>query len=179
MFRRILLASDLRSTSASATRVAAALAQKSQATLVALHVLQPPRGLTHWAEPKFLESKRAYRAMLVQKKATAIEQLTKQLRAKGAPAARVLVEAGVEAEVIARVASRLKAEVIVVGTRGHSFPIGSVAERVVRTAGRPILLVPKESPGLLRLAAVPKRPQAPIRASRAKVGRNIRAIRSR
>jgi nucleotide-binding universal stress UspA family protein len=126
-----------------------------------------------------LESKRAYRALLAEKKALAIQQLTKQLGAKGAPSARVLAEAGVEAEVIVRVAARLKAEVIVVGTRGRSLPIGRVAERVVRTAGRPILLVPKESPGLLRLAAVTKRPQAPIRASRAKVGRHVRAIRSR
>lgn len=62
----------------------------------------------------------------------------------GVPA-RFLLRVGVPFEEIARVAAEEKAEMVVIGTHGRSgldrFLLGSVAERVVRTAPCPVLTV--------------------------------------
>ena len=47
---------------------------------------------------------------------------------------------------IAAVAAQRACDLIVIGTRGRPDTLGSVAEQVVRIAGRPVLVVPAEPP---------------------------------
>ena len=80
-----------------------------------------------------------------------VERFVAQARKRLGAGARVqgFVVHGTPADAICRTAKRLRADVIVIGTHGrtgiaHAL-LGSVAERVVRLAGRPVLTVPMRS----------------------------------
>ncbi len=74
----------------------------------------------------------------------ALEEHAARVREHGL-ATRWRLESGVPHEVIAKVAAEEHADYIVIGTRGHGglerFFLGSVADRVVRTAPCPVLTV--------------------------------------
>ena len=53
-----------------------------------------------------------------------------------------LVRDGRAAESIAAAAADRDCDLIMIGTRGRPATLGSVAEQVVRTAGRPVLVIP-------------------------------------
>jgi nucleotide-binding universal stress UspA family protein len=79
-----------------------------------------------------------------------VDGLAERLRADGL-AAEGLAQLGTEVETIVRVAEERSADVIVMGTHASTGPsralLGSVADAVVRTAQRPVLLmrlVPRE-----------------------------------
>ena len=81
----------------------------------------------------------------------AVERLVARARKRLGAGTRVqgLIVHGTPADAICRIAKRLRADVIVIGTHGrtglaHAL-LGSVAERVVRLAGRPVLTVPIRS----------------------------------
>lgn len=124
MSGEIVLATDLSESSAAAARVAVDYAHRLGARLHLLHVLWPPTD----PAPR-----------------PALERLAAELRAV-APVVTA-VESGVPvAEKIVGYAARHRAGLIVVGTHGRSGVtralLGSVAERVVRTAPCPVLTVP-------------------------------------
>lgn len=76
------------------------------------------------------------------------EYLTRVRKEHGVPFEGTLAE-GVPHEEIVKVAKSLGADLIVMGTHGRSgiehLLLGSVAERVIRVAGIPVLTVPKPS----------------------------------
>jgi nucleotide-binding universal stress UspA family protein len=57
-----------------------------------------------------------------------------------------LVRQGRAPDEIAAVAAQRGCDLIVIGTRGRSETLGSVAEQVVRIAGRPVLVIPADPP---------------------------------
>ncbi len=120
MGSQILLATDLSECSAPAGRVASEYARRLGARLHVLHVTPAAAA------------------------APALEQLVSQLDVAGAVMA---VETGAAvADEIVRYAARQRIELIVMGTHGRTgfsrALLGSVAERVVRTAPCPVITVP-------------------------------------
>lgn len=139
MFRSILVPTDFSPTSEKAQKLAAELARKFGATLTLVHVYEVPTC------PYPGASLPPESAALVAKAAEAeLDRTLSSLRKRSAGATSVLRE-GVPWEEILEVAADMGAELIVMGTHGRGTIrdglLGSVAERVVRTAPVPVLTV--------------------------------------
>ncbi len=119
----IVFATDFSRCSAAAAKIAASYARTLNARLHILHVTLPTAGKRH------LDS---------------LKEIKEDMPA-GIPVVTA-VEAGSPAAQIVRYAGRCGADLIVVGTHGRTGVsraiLGSVAERVVRTAPCPVLTVP-------------------------------------
>jgi nucleotide-binding universal stress UspA family protein len=147
MYDRILVASDLTKTSDPAMRAAIRLAREQRASLTLLHVSAHHHASDHWLVSFFDDELKAYRAAVEREVAHAREQLAtsaKALAGDSPIAPEVVVLHGRPADEIAAEAARRNVSLIIVGTGGRNAHIGSVAERVVRVAGRPVLVVPTE-----------------------------------
>lgn len=74
-----------------------------------------------------------------------LERLVRKATARGVQVSAILIDVGVPAERIVRVAKARRADVIVMGTHGRTgltrALLGSVATRVIATAGCPVLTV--------------------------------------
>jgi nucleotide-binding universal stress UspA family protein len=74
-----------------------------------------------------------------------LDRLVRKAKARGARASAILIAVGVPAERIVRLAKARRADVIVMGTHGRTgltrALLGSVATRVIATAGCPVLTV--------------------------------------
>ena len=135
--RCLLVPVDFSRHSLAALRHALALASASKARVVLLHVLEP------------LHTSRLMDMAAIQRAARqeANEQLEKLLieTRKTWPAASRELRAGHPVQTIVVVAKRVQADLIVMGTHGRTglrrSLIGSVAERVVREAHCPVLVV--------------------------------------
>jgi nucleotide-binding universal stress UspA family protein len=124
MVREILLATDFSEPSRAAARVAVDYARRFGARLHLLHVVWPATDPT----PR-----------------PALERLAEDL-GREVPVVTAVVAGLPVAEEIVRYARTHGIDLIVVGTHGRTGPsrllLGSVAERVVRTAPCPVLAVP-------------------------------------
>ncbi len=147
-FRKILVATDFSPHAANALQLAAGLAKASGASLQIMHVYDVipytlPEGLPIYDGGQMVRIR---------------EELGLQLRKVASEAQRggvqevdsALVEGQASAE-IARRAEEGQCDLIVMGTHGRSgfahLLLGSVAERVVRKATCPVLVVPlKQDP---------------------------------
>jgi nucleotide-binding universal stress UspA family protein len=143
VLRRILHPSDLSPASRSAFRTALALATRDGATLLVVHVL-PVLPLV----PDAYLASTTYGAVLQAQRTEAQERLDRlvgEAKRAGARASSILLDFGVTAERITRLARARRADVIVMGTHGRSglrrAVLGSVAARVVATATCPVLTV--------------------------------------
>ena len=143
--RRILCPIDYSDTSRHALQHAAALARWYDATLVALHAVNPM-----YFPPAMVTSAEMVRAALAADFGP--RELEEQLRSslavlgpglKGTDA--LVVQGDPTATIIAR-AQSLPADVIVLGTHGHGgfdrLALGSVTEKVLRKATCPVMSVP-------------------------------------
>ncbi len=140
--RNILVATDFSSPSEEAVKSAAEMAEQFDANLHIVHVLQPP----NYMLPE------AYLAYSPQHFGETLRGLTRLLettkeRAASAGARKVTSELlqGVIASEIVTCASKMQCDLVVVGTHGrtgigHAL-MGSVAEKIVRMAGCPVLTV--------------------------------------
>ena len=140
--RRILVPTDFSTYSHDALEYAIELAKPFKAELVALFVVEPAQysmASMYGAAPQVLadlldEQTRTGRAQL-----SGLQQRLQKRRIK----LRTLLRNGAPYEAIVEAAKRLKADLIVMATHGRTglshFVIGSVAERVVRTASCPVL----------------------------------------
>jgi nucleotide-binding universal stress UspA family protein len=138
MFSTIVLGLDGSDASEAAVPVAAELARLATAEIVVVHVEEriAARG---GVEPAHLD----------QDELTArIEATANELRAAGGD---VRVEIAVDliggpARAIAEVATQVQADIVVVGSRGHSglagVLLGSVAQKLLHLAPCPVLVVP-------------------------------------
>lgn len=146
MYDRILVASDLGPASLPALAAALGLADGGRARVFALHVSDRPREASHWLTPPFEEELRAYRTLLAREDEAARAALRRQVAAAMPPGKMIPVELlirfGHVAERIIDTATELGAGLVVLGTHGRKGTLGSVAERVARDAGRPVLVVP-------------------------------------
>lgn len=142
--QHIVCATDLTARSTAAWLRAALLARQTGAKLTLLHVIQP-------RQPERIARHLANRAY--------IELLSQVDRAFGSAAGfvDVVVRRGDVRRVIARTAEQANADLIVVAapqSRSLDSIVGTTAERLVRTAKRPVLVVRREMQGDYRNVAI-------------------------
>ena len=144
--KRILVPVDFSQGSLNALSSARDLAKQFGAELLLLHVIAPIDFIT--VSDVYDEQRRASDA--------ALTRIGADLRAAG-QRFRVIVAGGVPSHVIVDTAKRTGTDLIVMGTHGRTglahMLIGSVAERVVRTAACPVLAVRRS----VRKKRTPKR----------------------
>lgn len=135
-FKTILFATDFSPTSEVAFHVAAALARDYHARVIAMHVVEPVNiGFSEYGNYIGPEEDK--------------EHALELLNAIVSPSPRVTLERrmveGAPAEMIAEVATEVKADLIVMGTHGRTgltrLVMGSVAEEVLRRAPCPVLTI--------------------------------------
>ena len=148
MFRRILVATDLGEASERALGIGHDIAQRAGAELVLLHVVEPVYQARAWLAPV----PEVEMALLYEAQRRDEREAQRRLEAArerlggvpGGPPITATVRAGIAADVIPSAAHELGADLLVVGTHArtglkHAL-LGSVAERVVRTAHCPVLI---------------------------------------
>jgi nucleotide-binding universal stress UspA family protein len=144
MWKRILAATDLTAVSRPALETAGRLAKEGDGTLFVLHVDDLPDAAKHWLTPIYQPELADLRRAIDRHGQQVRERLSAEVRAVLGAAKGLAVEPlfrwGRPADTIVSEAARLDAELIVVGARGA--PLGSVSERVMTLAGRPVLVVP-------------------------------------
>jgi nucleotide-binding universal stress UspA family protein len=177
--KRILVPVDFSKPSLRAVEVALELAERLAAEVVLLHVVEPVYypaagevyGIGFEFGDIYVAIERAARSQL--------KKLTAKVRARHA-ATRDLLLVGTAHRTIVEQAKKLRADLIVLSTHGRTglshVVLGSVAERVVRTATCPVLTVPlrgaKPAPRTrtlrpLRAPAKPAKPAKPPAKRRA------------
>ncbi|MCK9273648.1 MAG: universal stress protein [Syntrophales bacterium] len=153
--KKILYATDLSKNSAYAFRYAINTAQKHEAEVVTLHVIEPlPQNAQIWMDLYVKDNKNKYLEENMKKAAETIRERWKIIKEKeladypesAVREGNILVEEGYPAEVILRVADENNCDVIVMGTHSkgavmHTF-LGSVAERVLRRTRKPVFIIP-------------------------------------
>jgi nucleotide-binding universal stress UspA family protein len=141
---KIVYATDFSAPSAPARRLAAGLARRLGDSIVVVHVLETPSVFSPEliaAEPAVLEGMKTSAAQQ-------IKAIGDGIRADGVAAEeRVLV--GSPHDAVSRLADELDARLVVLGTHGRSalgrLFLGSMAERLVRSCNRPVIVVPPEA----------------------------------
>ena len=142
MIRKILVPIDFSPASHEALEYAVDLAKLVKSELVVLHVVET----VQYATPADLFGAAANLGMLEQEQRRAAERELGRVEArlrKRRVKARSMLGTGSPARTIVSTARRLKAGLIVMATHGRTglthLLMGSVAERVVRTAENPVL----------------------------------------
>ncbi len=157
MFNRILVPTDFSPTSDAALDYAGVLAEKFGGTLHLLHVLEDPFMTAAAASEAYIPEAPEVRAALLR---DAESRLAHRIRPSltGYRSATSEVIMGTGAKAIVDYAAEHAMSLIVMGTHGRGgmahLLLGSVAERVVRTAPCPVLTV--------REAAVRERADEPL-----------------
>ena len=134
---------DFSEFSVRAYRHALSVAQHYRAKLVALHIVE----LWRYPSLSFVPPGPAYDETCQAFCEKGEQQLRELVRSntRDAPPPELLVEQGNAADTILSVAARMRADVIVMGTHGRRgydrMMLGSVAERVMRNAPCPVLVV--------------------------------------
>ena len=142
--RRILAATDFSPSATAATRAAAALARRCGASLELVHVLP--------AAPPFLVGYEPLDALLLRRddagraRARAQALLEELARELGCQHCHIHLPEGVAAIELLALRERLEVDLVALGAAGQSgalrrFLLGSVADRVLRHPGPPLLLV--------------------------------------
>ncbi len=138
--KKILVATDFSAASKQAAEYAVSLAESAGAEILLVHAID---SLPYSVTDTFtvVDHRRALRKTA----SFLLESLREELARKGI-AVKTRLAMGPAHEEIVRSARKDKADLIVVGTRGrtgvaHAF-LGSVAEKVVRLADRPVVTVP-------------------------------------
>ena len=147
---RILVPVDFYDDSLNALAYARDLATQFGAELLLLHVIEPIHFITE--SDVYTQQRHLSTAQL--------DCIAAELRAQG-QRFRTMVRGGIPSKVIGDTAERTRASLIVMGTHGRTglahAVIGSIAEKVVRTASCPVLTV--------------RRPGKPTRRTARKVAR--------
>lgn len=142
MIHHILVAIDGSRTSRKAARFAHDLAQQTGSRITLLFVLEPPRMLALG----FLDSELISSPQRTPEELDAVRRMLDEVAAD-LPSTQVekIVEIGRPADTIVSMADTLGADHIVIGARGLNpggkWLLGSVSDRVVQHAGRPVTVV--------------------------------------
>lgn len=141
--KTILAPIDFSDVTGVVVEAAARIAKAFQASLCLLHVAPP--------DPDFIgyepgpQTVRDGVAQKFRKEHRQLQELEADLKSKGLDIHALLVQ-GATAEKILQEAKRLGTEMIVMGSCGHGalrkLLVGSVAERILRKAPCPVLIVP-------------------------------------
>jgi len=154
--KKILYATDLSKNSVYAFRYATKIAEKYDAEIIILHVIEPiPSIAKHYMKVYVDESK--WEEKIKYEQDLAIERIKKRLQefcrqeTRDAPqclaqVSSILVRPGYPVEEILKAAEEEDCSMIVLGTHGKGFLkqtfLGSVARSVLDRAKRPIFIVP-------------------------------------
>lgn len=145
--QRILAATDFSTTANAAVRAAAALAQRTGAALELVHVLPEREDLVTGFEP--LDALLLRGADPEKLRSHAYEALTALAKEQSAVDVRLHVLRGQPAAEILALRELLRVDLVALGAAGlrglRRFVLGSVADRVLRRPGCPLLLV-KDAP---------------------------------
>ncbi|WP_158501809.1 universal stress protein [Vitiosangium sp. GDMCC 1.1324] len=142
MIHHILVGIDGSASSRKAALFAHDLAQQTQSRITLLFVLEPPRVLPLG----FLDSEIIAGPQRSPEELEAVRRMLDEVAAD-LPKAQVdkVVEIGRPADTIVSMAAKLSADLIVMGARGLNpggkWLLGSVSDRVVQHAGRPVTVV--------------------------------------
>jgi nucleotide-binding universal stress UspA family protein len=147
MYRSILVATDLLPTSIPAVRAGLRLAQEQGAKVGVLYVVEVWMVERQWFTTITEQDIAFHRQFLAREEDAARRELSEQIRRTCVEEhldirADAIVKDGRAADAIATTAAERDCDLIVIGTRGRPATLGSVAEQVVRTAGRPVLVIP-------------------------------------
>jgi nucleotide-binding universal stress UspA family protein len=150
MIRKILCATDLSPASEPALRSALDLGRRLDALVYVLHLVDPPYRAVPWFVPAPLDQE--FLKTLSEKQEQAALDEIKRLLAELMPppgAVEAMARTGPAVDGILAAASDVGADLIVVGTHGRTgirhLALGSVAERIVRSAAVPVLTVRRRS----------------------------------
>jgi nucleotide-binding universal stress UspA family protein len=154
--KKILYATDLSKNSAYAFRYAVDMAQRRDAKIVILHVIEPiPPSVKHqvsmyvddakWEEKIQYEQERS-----IDRIKKRLEEFCKRESQNGAPCldlvSAILVHLGHPIEEILKVADEEVCDVIILGTHGKGFLkqtfLGSVARSVLDRTRKPVFIIP-------------------------------------
>ena len=140
MYKRILLPLDGSSLAEEAVPHAVAMAERFGAEVILLAVLMSLPMAVGSHQPSLRQAEERTRASMREY----LERIATRFRDKGVQAEVVTTEGTPHAEIV-RVAEARSADLIVMCSRGRSgasrWLIGSVADRVMRGAGVPVVLV--------------------------------------
>ncbi|MBI3786189.1 MAG: universal stress protein [Deltaproteobacteria bacterium] len=142
--KRILIPVDFSDDSLNALAYARDFAVAASPELVVLHVIEP----VYYASPTDLYATSPNLALLLEEQRKAgkeqLGRIAADLEKKG-HRVRTLLKTGSPAQVIVDTAKAAKADLVIVSTHGRTglahMVMGSVAEKVVRTAACPVLTV--------------------------------------
>ena len=156
IIKKILYASDLSKNSAYAFRHTMDMAQKYNAEIIVLHVIEPiPPAARHYMKIYVDEAKWEEKVKYEQE--MVIEQIKKRLQefcnreTQNDPrclalVSKILVQPGHPVEEILDVGSKEACDVIILGTHGKGFLkktfLGSVARSVLDRAKKPVFIIP-------------------------------------
>ena len=149
MYRNVLIATDLLPTSARALREGLRLARSQGATVGVLYVVEVWMVERQWFARVSKEDVAFHKDFLAREEEAVSREMRAQIdRARSEEPLETNVDAlvrqGRAPDEIAAAAVQRGCDLIVIGTRGRPDSLGSVAEQVVRIAGRPVLVVPAE-----------------------------------
>ncbi|MCU0578733.1 MAG: universal stress protein [Desulfobacterota bacterium] len=142
--KKIVCPTDFSDPSFEALQAAVELARHFAAELVVIHVVQPIPVVAAEHMGSVVFNVQAYQEEMEQ---AALKKLQQHLAERLAPGlvVRLLVALGDPADQIVRAADEAQADLIVIATRGQTgfkrLVFGSVAEKVVRLAGVPVLSI--------------------------------------
>jgi nucleotide-binding universal stress UspA family protein len=138
--RNILVPVDFSENSAEAIKYASSLALQFGARLTLMHVVEPPTFMSNLQNvPYTLSDKQLEMTAQTELESLAVRYVETQIQSKP------IVRKGKSYDEIVKVAKQLKADWIVISTHGHAglthTLLGSTAERVVRHAHCPVLVI--------------------------------------
>jgi nucleotide-binding universal stress UspA family protein len=143
MFEKILVATDGSEHGLRAAKVALELGKISGGKVTALYVADTER-TAHLPDDMLLFS---IRELLLKEGKEAVKEVEKLAKEKGVTFESAVVEGHPSNEIISY-AKKAGMSVIIIGAVGRTgldkFLLGSVAEKVVRNSGIPVLTVPRE-----------------------------------
>ncbi|MCJ7803546.1 MAG: universal stress protein [Desulfobacterales bacterium] len=154
--KKILYATDLSKNSVYAFRYAMNMAEKYNAEIVILHVIEPiPPQVKHYVSLYVNEAR--WEEKIKTEQEMAIEQIKKRLQefckreSQDDPrclllVSRILVQPGHPVEEILKAAEEEACEIIIIGTHGKGFLkqtfLGSVARSVLDRSRKPVFIIP-------------------------------------
>jgi nucleotide-binding universal stress UspA family protein len=151
MYRNILVATDLLPTSLPALRDGLRFAQSQGAALAVVYVMEVWMVERQWFAQVSKDDIAFHRSFLAREEEAVLREMRSQIDHARSDqrldiGADTLVRQGRAPDEIVAVAAQRGSDLIVIGTRSRPGSLGSVAEQVVRIAGRPVLVVPAELP---------------------------------
>ncbi|QVY64172.1 universal stress protein [Polaribacter sp. Q13] len=144
--KKILVPIDFSKTSEYASKMAAKIAKKTNATIYLIHLIELPKGITDMAAgskfsiPESMLYLRKVREKVLEFKENFFDKDTR---------VEYFIKLNNPFEGIKKYANKIDADLIIMGSKGHSefeeILIGSNTEKIVRTSKTPVIVVKKDS----------------------------------